>query len=145
MRFPFLFLAIALAAGILFASLIALPAFLAFSFLAVSLLSAWLAYWRRRHRLSFGLILVAAFFLGLALYGQHNRDYEENALRRFGLAAYADFTGRLYKSPSFGQGTTYLFLRVEKIRFQNREENIEGNLRVSVLHPDRYPSPLQLR
>lgn len=145
MPFPFLFLTISLAAGILFASLADFPPLLCLSILFFSLLVAWLAYWRRRNRLSLVFILVATFFFGLTLYAHDNAQYEANALRRFDFPAYVDFYGSLYKSPSFGPGVTFLFLKVEKIHFQNREEKIRGNLRVTVLHPDSYPSPLKLR
>ncbi len=85
------------------------------------------------------------FFLGLVVYTHQDHLYENNALRRFDLPAYADFTGHLYRSPSFGQGVTFLYLKVEKIRFQNREEKVKGNLLVSIHHPEQYPSPLRLR
>jgi len=145
MRFPFLYLAISLSAGIATASLVNVPSFLSLCLIGFALCCAWLAYGFRRNRFSFGFILVTTFFIGFSLYQHESREYENNPLHHFDLAAYADFTGRLYQSPSLGPGRTVLFLKVEKIRFQNREEAIRGNLRVSVLHPDSFFSPLQLR
>ncbi len=145
MPFPFLFLVVSLAAGIFVASLMSWPILVPFSFMAVALICAFLAYWRHYNRLSMGFLLGTTFFLGLVVYTHQDHLYENNALRRFDLPAYADFTGHLYRSPSFGQGVTFLYLKVEKIRFQNREEKVKGNLLVSIHHPEQYPSPLRLR
>lgn len=145
MPFPFLLLAVSLSAGILAASIVDIPVFVSLCLMVLALFWAWLAYSFRLLRLTLGLILLMTFFVGFVLYDHEDRDYEDNRLRHFDLAAYADFTGYLYRSPSFSPETTILYLKVEKIRFQNREENIKGKLRVSVLHPDRFFSPLQLR
>ncbi len=144
MPFPFLFLTISLSSGILVASQASIPLPVLVFLLLVSLIAAWLCFAVRRDRLSFAFILAAACFLGMTLYTNRDHAYEDNALRRFDQAGYVDFSGRLYKSPSFGQGRTFLYLRVEKIHRLKREENVEGNLRVTVLHPDKYPSPLKL-
>jgi competence protein ComEC len=144
MPFPFLFLAISLCSGILLASQVSIPVSALAFLLLISFITAWLAFVLRHNRSSFSFILAATCFLGMTLYAYRDGEYEANALRRFDQAGYVDFSGRLYKSPSFGQGGTFLYLRVEKIRRFNREEKVKGNLRVSVLHPDRYPSPLKL-
>jgi len=144
MPFPFLFLTISLSSGILFASQAPIPLLFLVFLLLASLIASWLGFALRHNRLAFAFILAATCFLGMTLYTERDHGYEDNALRRFGQAGYVDFSGRLYKSPSSGQGRTFLYLRVEKIRRLNREEKFEGNLRVSVLHPDRHPSPLKL-
>jgi competence protein ComEC len=145
MPFPFLFLAVSLASGILLASLVSLPFFICVFGLALSLAASWLVFFLKKNRAAFILILVASLFLGIALYSQANKEYERNPIKRFDFNGYADFYGRLYKSPAYGVGRTYLFLRVEKISYLNKEEKAAGNLRVSVLHPAQYPSPLRLK
>jgi competence protein ComEC len=109
-----------------------------------SLAAAWLAYFRKRNTLAFALALPAALFLGWTLYAQHDTDYDRNPVKKFVLDGYADFSGRLYRSPSYGIGRTHLFLRVEKIGVQGRDIKARGNLRVAVLHPSVYPSTLRL-
>ncbi len=144
MPFPFLFLTISLSSGILVASQTPIPLLVLVFLLLASLIAAWLGFALRHNRLAFAFVLAATCFLGMTLHTDRDHDYEDNALRRFDQAGYVDFSGRLYKSPSFGQGKTFLYLRVEKIHRLKREEKVEGNLRISVLHPDQHPSPLKL-
>ncbi len=145
MPFPFLYLAISLASGILFSSLLSLPFLLCVLGLVGSLILSWLAFFLKKDGLAFAFILAATVFLGLSLYSRENKNYEKNPVKVFDFNGYADFYGRLYRSSSYGVGRTYLFLRVEKIRYLNKEEKAEGNLRVTVLHPGQYPSPLRLK
>jgi competence protein ComEC len=144
MPFPFLFLALSLAAGILASAFLFAPLFVAISGLTGSLALAWLVFYLKKDRLAFVLGLSAAFFLGQGLYSLENTRYERNLIRKLDFNGYVDFYGRLYKSPSPAREKTYLFLRVEKIGYLGKEERASGNLRVSVLHPGQYPSPLRL-
>jgi len=145
MLFPFLYLAGALASGIFLASVLSAGLFIPVLAFLVFLAAAWLAYLQKRHKLGLALALPAALFLGWSHYARHDIDYGRNPVRRLVLDGYSDFSGRLYRSPSFGVGRTYLFLRVEKVSVQGRELKARGNLQVSVLHPLVYPSPLRLR
>jgi competence protein ComEC len=143
--FPFLYLSLFLAAGILLASLFSLPMGLVAFGLLGCLAAAWTAYLLRKHRGAFIAVMLAASFLGFGLYSKENSDYEGNPVKRFDFDAYSDFTGRLFRSPGFAVGKTYLYLSVERISFANNDIEARGNLRVTVLHPERYPSPLRLR
>jgi len=145
MLFPFLFLGGSLAAGIFLASSLSTALFIPVAALLTSLAAAWAAYFRKRNTLALALALPAALFLGWSLYTQHDIDYERNPVRKFVLGGYADFSGRLYRSPSYGVGRTQLYVHVEKITVQGRDTNARGNLRVTVLHPSVYPSPLRLK
>ena len=145
MPFPFLFLAISLASGILFSSLLSLPFLPCVLGLVGSLTVSWLFFLLKKDRLAFALILAATVLLGLNLHSRENRSYEKNPVKIFDFNGYADFYGRLYRSSSYGVGRTYLFLRVEKTCYLNTEEKAEGNLRVTILHPGKYPSPLKLK
>jgi competence protein ComEC len=144
MFFPFLFPAISLAAGILLASLLEPPLALVVAGLAAALASAWSAYVLRKDRGCLAALLLAAVFLGMGLHSNADRDYSRNAVRRFDFNGYADFSGRLVKTPSFDIGRTYLQMKVENIRFLGREQKTEGNLRITVFHPGQYPSPLKI-
>ncbi len=145
MPFPFLYLAISLASGILLSSLLSLSFLPCVLGLVGFLLLAWLAFLLKKDRLAFALLLAATVFFGLNLHSRENTAYENNTVKIFDFNGYADFYGRLYRSSSYGVGRTYLFLRVEKIRYLNKEEKTDGNLRVTVLHPGQYPSPLKLK
>jgi competence protein ComEC len=145
MLFPFLYLAGSLSTGIFLASALDTALLIPVAAFLTSLAAAWLAYYRKRNKLAFALALSAALFLGWSLYAQHDIDYERNSVKKFVRDGYADFSGRLYRSPSYGVGWTHLFLRVEKIGVQGRDVKARGNLRVAVLHPSVYPSPLRLK
>ncbi|MFZ2054502.1 MAG: DNA internalization-related competence protein ComEC/Rec2 [Candidatus Aminicenantales bacterium] len=140
---PFLFLAVSLASGILLGSRLA-PAVAVIGFLSC-LGAAWPAYFLKKNTLSLGLALLATIFLGASVYVQADNAYERNPVGKLDFSGYSDFCGRLYRSPSFGIGRTTLFLRTEKASFQGREVKARGNLRVTVLHPSAYPSPLELK
>ncbi|OGD21782.1 MAG: DNA internalization-related competence protein ComEC/Rec2 [Candidatus Aminicenantes bacterium RBG_16_63_16] len=143
--FPFLFLSVSLATGILLASLLPLAPGLSAGGIAIGLAAAWTAYLARKNRAAFAAILLAALFIGSGLYSKENSDYEKNPVKLFSFGDYADFTGRLFRSPGFAVGKTYLYLSVERISFLNQDVEARGNLRVTVLHPDKYPSPVRLR
>ncbi|MEW5900365.1 MAG: DNA internalization-related competence protein ComEC/Rec2 [Acidobacteriota bacterium] len=145
MPFPFLYLASSLAAGILLSSLLLPSLLLSIGGLFFCLSSAWLAYFLRKDKACLAAALLALLFLGMGLQTRESSEYEKNAVKRFDFNGYADFSGRLFRSPAFGVGRTQLFLRLEKIAYRNREEKARGNLRVTVLHPSIYPSPLRLK
>ena len=142
---PFLFLGISLSVGILLDCRLVLAPAGAVIGLLTCLSAAWPAYFLKKHTLSLALALLATAFLGAGVYGQADRDYDRNAVRNLDISGYADFSGRLYRSPSLGVGRTTLFLRVEEISFRGKDIAARGNLRVSVLHPSAYPSPLELK
>jgi competence protein ComEC len=145
MLFPFLFLGAGLSAGIFLGSVLSYGIFVPVAALLIFLAAAWLAYSRKRTRLAFFLALGAVLFLGWSLYAQSDTDYDQNPVRRFAGDGYADFAGRLYRSPAYAIGRTHLFIRVETIVFQGRDIAARGNLRVAVLHRSVYPSPLRLK
>jgi len=142
---PFLYLAVSLSSGILLGSWLAPAPATAVAGLLTCLGAAWLAHSLKKNTLSLGLALLATVFLGAGVYAQADSDYERNPVRELDIPGYADFWGRLYRSPSLGIGKTTLFLRAEKTSSQGREVKVRGNLRVTVLHPSAYPSPLEVR
>ncbi|MEA3420056.1 MAG: DNA internalization-related competence protein ComEC/Rec2 [Acidobacteriota bacterium] len=132
MQFPLFFLVISLAAGILLSSLffISIPA--AISALLISLASTWLFFLFRKNKSAFAFLLLTVLFLGSTLHTSRNRAFKDNPLHKFKSTAYSDFIGSLYKSPSRGNNRDFLFLKVEKVVFNNKEEKIKGNLRISI-------------
>lgn len=144
MSFPFLFLALSLVLGILFSSF--MPLFLSFSLtaLVISLCSAWILYLLRKDTLSLIFILITTFLFGSTLFTFQNKKFEENPLHNMKHAGYADFYGKIYKSPSRGHDKDHLFLKVEKVSYQNKEEKIKGNLRVTVPYSSEFPSKLNI-
>jgi competence protein ComEC len=94
--------------------------------------------------MAFVFILLTTFLWGACLHTLRERNFEENSLHRLKLTSYADFTGRLYKSPSRGQDRYLLFIKVDKVFFQNEEQDLKGNLRLTIPHSDEFPAPLHL-
>lgn len=144
MTYPFLFLALLLAAGILFSSLVLLPLPLLLFLLLLSLTFAWLAFIFRKYKFAFYLILLTTFLFGFSLYRLTDRNYENNSLHQLQVSGYVDFYGTLYKSPSQGKDSDTLFLNVEKIFHQKQELAIQGRLQVTVARPDQPSNPLHL-
>ncbi len=144
MAFPFLFLALSLASGILLSSLLSFTLLTWILSLLASLASAWLLFLLRKERQAFFIILISTFLLGASLYSFSSKNFDENSLHRLKLSNYADFYGTLYKSPSLGPDKDILFLKVKKVFYENKQENIKGNLRVTVPHSSVSSSPLRL-
>ncbi len=144
MTYPFLFLAVFLAAGILLSSLIFLPLPLLLFLLLFSLTTAWLFFIFRKTKFAFFLILLTTFLFGSSLYRLTDRNYENNSLHQLQPSGYVDFYGTLYKSVSSGKDSDTLYLNVEKIFHQKKEQTIQGRLRVTVARPSQPSNPLHL-
>jgi competence protein ComEC len=144
MASPFLFLAVALTIGIWLSSTFSLPPGPPALLLAAGLACAWLFFALRKNAASFLFLLLATAGLGAGVYSSYDARYERNPVHLFQQSAYADFYGTLYRSPSPGLDRDYLYLRVEKIVYQNKEERARGNVRVSVPHSTEFPSRLDL-
>lgn len=144
MSFPFLFLALPLVTGILFSSFFSISLLSLVLSLMASLVCAWLFYFIRREKHSFVLILLSTFLFGACIYSVSERNFEGNSLHTLKHTEYADFFGTLYKSPSRGHDRDFLFLKVEKVLYQNKEKKIKGNLRITVPHSSVFPSSLNL-
>ena len=139
MSFPFLFLALSLASGILFSSYLPFSLLSWILALLASLSCAWLLFSVRKEKISFAFILLATFFTGASLYTLADRNFENNSLRRLSLPSYADFYGKLYKSPSRGLDRDFLYLRVERVSYQNEELQVKGNIRITMPHSSEFP------
>ncbi len=134
MAFPFLFLGLSLIAGILFSHLFFSSLFAFVLSMFYFLLLAWFFFFLKRNRVSFACLLVSAFLLGAGLHTVYDKNFEENPLHNLKHEDYADFYGSLSKSSSKGQNKDFLYLKVNRVSYLNREEKIQGNLRVSVYH-----------
>lgn len=144
MTYPFLFLSLFLAVGILFSSLVLLPLPLLLFLLLLSLSTAWIFFISRKYKFAFYLILLTTFLFGFSLYRLTDRNYENNSLHQLQASGYVDFYGTLYRSPSQGKDSDTLFLNVEKIFYQKQELAIQGRLQVTVARPYQPSNPLHL-
>lgn len=140
MAFPFLYLAISFVAGILFSHFLLSPLWAFVLILAISLTVSWMLFFFNRIRLSFFCLLISVFLLGANLHTYQNKNFSENALHILKHEGYVDFFGIIYKSPSIGKDRDYLYLKVKKVIYKNREENIDGNLRVTVYRSSPHSS-----
>ncbi len=132
MPYPLLFLALALAAGILAAVSAVLPAAAALPGLAVFLLGAWALYFLKKDRAAFALLLAATAFFGASLAVVRDKAYESNPLHVLKLDEYADFRGTLARSPSRELDRDIYVLRVSRVRAGGAEREVRGNLRLTV-------------
>ncbi len=140
MASPFLYLAISFVAGILFSHFLLSSLWAFVLILAICLAGSWILFFFNRTRLSFFCLLISVFLLGANLLTYQNKNFSENALHRLKHEGYIDFFGTIYKSPSIGKDRDYLYLKVKKVIYKNREENIDGNLRVTVYRSSPHSS-----
>ncbi len=132
MPYPLLYLALALAAGILAAASAVLPAAVTLAGLVAFLLGAWVLYFLKKERAAFVLLLAATTLFGAALAAVRDRAYESNALHVLKLDEYADFRGTLARSPSRELDRDVYVLKVSSVRTAGTEREVRGNLRLTV-------------
>lgn len=140
MTFPLFYLVISFVAGILFSHFLLSSLWALVLTLAISLAVSWILFFFNRIRFSFFCLLISVFLLGANLHTYQNKNFSENALHRLKHEGYVDFFGIIYKSPSIGKDRDYLYLKVEKVIYKNRKENIDGNLRVTVYRSSPHSS-----
>jgi len=139
MPFPFLFLALALIAGIVAVSVPVLPAAAAPPALIASLLGAWVFYIIKKNRAAFVLTLAATVFFGAALTAYRDKEYETNALHALKTNDYVDLFGTLARSPSHEIDRDALILDVERVGFSGKEAEVRGRLRLMVPRSAEVP------
>jgi len=144
MPFPFLFLALSLAAGILFSSLLSFSMLSLILSLLLCLGLCWLSFLFKKDKLSFLWILLTAVIFGASLYSLSSRGFEKNSLRQFKYTDYVDFYGKLYKSPWRGLDRDFLYMKVERVVYHNKTEKIGGNIRITVPKSQEFASPLDI-
>lgn len=144
MPFPFLFLALSLASGILASSLLSISLLSMVLAVLASLAGSWLLYFIRRETAAFLLILLTIFFLGAGLHTLSEMTFKENSLRQLEFSDYADFTGTVSRSPSRAMDSDFLFVKVKKVSYGNREVKAKGNLRVTIPRSAEPAGPLRL-
>jgi competence protein ComEC len=140
MPFPFLLLALSLAAGILVSSLLSLSMVMLILSLLICLGCAWLSFLFKKRRLSISLLLLTTIIFGASLYSISNKRYERNSLRKLKDTDYIDLYGKVNKSSSRGPESHFLFMRVERVVHKNKTEKIEGNIRITVPISEEFPS-----
>lgn len=140
MPFPFLFLAVALGSGIVFASILSISILLQVLLILIALICGWLFFKLGKYRLSFITILIVTFFLGSALFTLNHKKYSENTLHNMDFSSYTDFIGTVAKSPGRGLKNDHLYLKVEEVKVGARGEKHRGNLRVTIPHSSEFPT-----
>lgn len=134
MAFPFLFLALSLAAGILWASWVKVPFTIWIIVLVVKLVCTWILWIKiKKNSVSFISLVTSAFVLGSCVYSFAHKNYQNHMLHDINEPDYIDIIGTLYKSPARGQDRDYLYIKIEKIRFCQKELKTSGKMRISVL------------
>jgi competence protein ComEC len=140
MAFPFLFLALSLVFGIRFSDLTSLSLGASVMGLAGALALSWIFYAFKKTNVCLYFLLASAFFLGSGIFTFSTIRFDRNALHRLTQTTYADFYGVLFRSPSPGLDRDYLYMRVDKMSYENKEVRLSGNLRISVPHSTEFPS-----
>jgi len=142
--FPFLFLTLFLAGGILLAALATPSLFPVLLLFFVFLFLSWIFHLRKKIKSTFIFILTTTLLFGSGLYTLFDAHFSENSLFRFRADSYVDFYGTVYRSVSPGQNSDILFVKVNRITHQNREERIKGRLQVTVARSSPISNPMGL-
>jgi competence protein ComEC len=141
MSFPFLFLALALGAGIVFSSLLTISLPFQVLLILIFLFSGWLFFKLGKYQISFITILLITFFLGSALSTLNHKEYSKNTLHNMSMSTHTDFIGTVTKSPGRGLENDFLYLKVEEVKVGLGMEKHRGNLRVTIPHSSEFPTP----
>ncbi|MEA2006461.1 MAG: DNA internalization-related competence protein ComEC/Rec2 [Acidobacteriota bacterium] len=145
MAFPFLFIALSLAGGIFLGSFLSFPFFSWLLIMLSCLLVAWVLFFIfQKLTPTFIFILLTTAALGASIFTYENKIFEENTLYQLDSSDYIDFYGTLSKSPAKGMDRIYVFLRVQKIRSYDKEEKVNGNLRITIPESKEASSILNL-
>jgi competence protein ComEC len=139
MPFPFLYLAVSLASGIVLASIVPWPPAVGLAGFITLLLAAWILFALKKLRPSLVLLLAATVFFGAAWSARWNRKYESNALHTLATDAYADFFGTIARSPSPEMDREILVIRVDRVAVEGRMIEARGNLRLAVPRSQETP------
>jgi len=106
----------------------------------VLLLFSWFFFLLDRYKLSLLSVLIAVFFLGISLFTHAERNYEKNNLHQLTSDAYHDFYGTVYRSPSRGMESDYLYLKIDQAVIRGKAQKLKGKLRVTVPHSSEFPT-----
>ena len=97
-----------------------------------------------KNKLAFASILLSTFLLGASLFTHSSEKFDRNQLHNWKHTEYADFYGKLYKSQSRGLAKDFLYVKVHRVLYQNKDKKITGNLRVTIPHSQKPLTDLNL-
>lgn len=129
---PLALLSVCFACGVAAARFASMPLIFALSFCLIATLLTTLFFARRRETSASVSLMAAFLFAGWTLYAIERGRVEPDSLRRLydeGVVASGDpleLTGALVAPPESAPGGFYLTLRVERIRFKEREREAKG-------------------
>lgn len=134
MAFPLLYLAAAVAAGILAAraAFPAVPPAAGFAAAALALSAGWLLFAARRTGAAFALFVAAACACGLGMTASAEARFAANPLASLPTDGYLDFEGALSRTPAKETDRDILILRVTAVTSAGRTAAVRGRLRVAV-------------
>ncbi|MDH4197473.1 MAG: DNA internalization-related competence protein ComEC/Rec2 [Candidatus Aminicenantes bacterium] len=135
MAFPLLHLAVALAAGILSSSVLSIPSVAGLAAAAFVLATAWAAFRLQRNKLAYIFLLLAMTVMGAWLTNAAGRRYDQNPLHNWRAEDYADFQGRLVRTPARERDRDILLIDVEDVRYGGQELILPGRLQLVVSRP----------
>jgi len=135
MAFPLFHLAIALAAGILSSSVLSLPPAAGLAVAALVLAAAWAAFGLQKNTAALALLFLTMAAMGVWLTNAAGRRYDLNPLRNWRAEDYADFEGRLVRTPARERDRDVLLMDVEKVRSGGQELTLPGRMQVVVPQP----------
>ncbi len=142
MAFPLLYLAVALAAGVLGSSVLSFSPAAGCVVAGALLAAAWATFGLGKNKTALALMLLATAAMGVWLTNSAGRRYDQNPLRSWWAEDYADFEGRLVRTPARERDRDILLVDVERVLTGGQELAMPGRLQVTVARPaeaDAWP------
>lgn len=146
MACPLLFPVCSLVAGLILAGLLKLdfsagPLLL----LLAGWLVAWLAYFLKKDRLAYWLLIIAFLISGGNLRTLGSKFYLDNPLKDFQPGSYLNFQGLVLKSPERGFDRDRLLIAAREIESGGQRRKIKVKLQLTVPHSTTSSEPLELQ
>jgi competence protein ComEC len=108
-------------------------------------LSAWLAYFLKKDRLAYWLLILAFLLSGGNLRALSNNFYQNNPLRDFQPGGYLNFKSLVLKSPARGHDRDGLLISTWEVETNGQLRKIKAKLQLTVPHSSTSQQPLELQ
>jgi len=146
MACPLLFPVCSFVAGLILAGLLKLN----FSsglllLLLAGWLAAWLAYFLKKNRPAYWLLIIAFLISGVTLRALASKFYLDNPLKDFQPGSYLNFKGLVLKSPERGLDRDRLLIAASEIESSGEIRKIKVKLQLTVPHSPTSSEPLELQ
>lgn len=110
--------------------------FLLKPFLPGLIILAWYFFLKKYEKTTLVLILLGFALAGFILSYEKKEKWDENPLRYLNYREYLDLEGTVWRAPESVRGGYYIYLKVKKLSFENKEKFLKGKVKLFVSKTD---------